>query len=254
MKIFETEGLLLKTFPLMESDKIVSCLTKEHGLVKFVARGSRKLKSKFAGRLEPFTIVSLQFRQKEDAELAILQQVELKRSFFHLAGHLRLISTLGYFSELLMEFAPPNESNEKLYRLAISTFETVGVNSDETESLSLAALYFELWLLRLTGFLPDINRCGECRAQLSSESGIFWSHGNRFLCRNCSDRAGVSLSKKQISVLRSLQRMSPDEFIKTRSLAPEDFWGLRQIARKLIKQVVLRDFEYWSEKSWVSVG
>ncbi len=82
MSLIETEGLILKSYPLAEADKIVLLLTERQGLVRGVAKGAKRLKSRFGGALEPFSIVDITYFQKEERELVSIRQIELKKSFF----------------------------------------------------------------------------------------------------------------------------------------------------------------------------
>ncbi len=59
MGLIETEGLILKSYSLAEADKIVVLLTQDEGLVRGVAKGAKRLKSRFGGGLEPFSIVQI---------------------------------------------------------------------------------------------------------------------------------------------------------------------------------------------------
>src|ERR1700742_3413780 len=116
MALIETEGLILKTYGLAEADKIVICFTKENGLIRGVAKGAKRLKSRFGGALEPFTIVNLTYFQKEERELVSVSQIEVCKSFFTKAVNPEFLQKFSYLFELLFEFAPPNEANERLYR------------------------------------------------------------------------------------------------------------------------------------------
>lgn len=107
MAIIETDGLILKTYSLAEADKIGLILTPEHGLVRGVAKGAKRLKSRFGGGLEPFSIVSLSYFQKEERELVSIKSIELKKSFFDKASDPLFLQKFGYLAELLVEFAPP---------------------------------------------------------------------------------------------------------------------------------------------------
>ena len=80
MGLIETEGLVLKSYGLAEADKIVVFLTEEYGLVRGVAKGARRLRSKFGSSLEPFSIVRLTYFQKEERELVSIRQSESLRS------------------------------------------------------------------------------------------------------------------------------------------------------------------------------
>lgn len=250
MKIYQTEAVFLRSFPLSEADKIVSCLTPEYGMIRLVAKGARKLKSRFSGTLEPFTVAEIAFYRREDAELGILRQVELRRSYFHLAKKIELVAALSYFGELLSEFSPPGEANNNLYRMARSCFEAVSVSAEKPEKIALGVLYFELWLLRLTGYLPDIRFCGDCRGEIKIGESVVWSPENRFSCLNCGTRGGITLNPDQNFIMRSARRLPPAEFIGEMPFKIDVLNRLTTISRKLIKQVLLRDFEYWSEKNW----
>ena len=239
---------------MSESDKIVSCLTKDFGLIKLVAKGSRKLKSRFSGSIEPFTITQIAFYRKEDAELAILREVELKQSYFHHARNLHIVSTFAYFGELLSEFIPPDEPNEVIYRMAKACFAASSEVSEDHFKINLAVLYFEIWMLRITGFLPDLHRCADCRRVVGNQDRIIWAAENRFLCENCGQRRGNIIGPAQLAILRDAHRLSPLQFISAFTNQNELIEGLTFITRRLIKQVLLRDIEYWSNKNWQSAA
>lgn len=253
MKIFQTEGLFLRSFPLSESDKVVACLTPDFGLIRLVAKGSRKLKSRFSGTLEPFSIAQIDFYRREDGDLGILRQVELRHSYFHLAKKINVVAALAYFGELLTNFAPPHEPNQVLYRMSRSCFEAVSEVADNLEKVAVGVLYFEMWILRLNGYLPDIRTCGECRKNIKSQETVIWSPENRFLCKNCGDRRGLILDGEQNRIVRAARSLSPSDFIQQITAKREILNPLTLISRKLIKQVLLRELDYWSEKNWESV-
>ena len=73
------------------------------------------MKSRFGAALEPFTIVRLDFYEKENRDLVTLSRAEIVKSNFDLAAQLEVAEVLGYMAELIGEFAPPHEANDKLY-------------------------------------------------------------------------------------------------------------------------------------------
>lgn len=256
VKIYQTESLFLRSYPLSEADKIVACLTPDFGLIKLVARGARKIKSRFSGSIEPFSVGEIAFYRREDAELGILRSIELKQSYFHLAKNVNLVAALAYFGELLNELSPPHEPNENLYRMARACFKAVADSAENRDGVAAGVLYFELWIVRLTGYLPDINSCGECQTANSANDRLAWSSDNRFLCDKCAAAGtrGLLLNANQVVGLRAARRLSPAEFIARFASEREHFRPLTTIARRLIKQVLLRDIEYWSEKNWESAA
>ncbi len=82
MGLVETEGMILKTYSLAEADKIIVLLTQNEGLVRGVAKGAKRLKSRFGGGLEPFSIVNLTYFQKEERELGFDQPDRTRQILF----------------------------------------------------------------------------------------------------------------------------------------------------------------------------
>lgn len=224
-------------------------------MIRLVVKGARKLKSRFSGSIEPFSVGEIAFYRREDAELGILRSVELKQSYFHLAKNVNLVAALAYFGELLNDFSPPHEPNRNLYRMARSCFKAVSDVADDRSKIALGVLYFELWILRLTGYLPDEKRCGECRIEFNAENSLMLTPDNRFLCERCGvGLRGTILTPDRVVLLRAARRLAPADFI-ARFAADREFWeSLTALSRKLIKQVLLREIEYWSEKNWESVA
>ncbi len=122
MKVIETEAIVLKNYSLAEADKIVLCLTREAGMVRLSVRGAKRLRSRFCGRLEPFTVAELVYGQKEETELGSLFQAEVIISHFHLAGRLNALGALSYLTEILVAITPPSEPNETLFRMVRTCF------------------------------------------------------------------------------------------------------------------------------------
>src|SRR5215475_8491958 len=111
MSVVETEGLVLKTYNLAEADRIVLFLTHEHGLIRGVAKGAKRLKSKFGSGLEPYSVVRLSYFQKDAVELVSIQHVELLRSYFSFAADPQVLRKLAYLADQLTAITPPNDPN-----------------------------------------------------------------------------------------------------------------------------------------------
>ena len=135
MGLVETEGIILKSYSLAEADKIVVLLTQNEGLVRGVAKGAKRLKSRFGGGLEPFSIVNLTYFQKEERELVSISQIELIQSYFESASDPLFLQKFSYLVDLLTEFAPPHDPNETLYRMAKVCLETAAQIPESLESI-----------------------------------------------------------------------------------------------------------------------
>jgi DNA repair protein RecO (recombination protein O) len=113
-----------------------------------VARNARQSRRRFGGALEPMTHGRVTYRERERRDLVFVQDIAPLRSPLHLAGSTGdALGHVGYFAELIDEWAPDNDPNETLFRLGVSVVEalTAGV------AVEPLARYFEYWLLRLQG-------------------------------------------------------------------------------------------------------
>jgi DNA repair protein RecO (recombination protein O) len=245
---FETEGIILKTYSLAEADKIVLLLTEKHGLVRGVAKGAKRLKSKFGGNLEPFSVVFADLYQKEEKELLSIRNLELQKSYFIHASNPLVLQKLAYLSELLIEFSPPHDPNERVYNMAKICFETI---VERTEMIDLIVLYFEFWLLSLGGYLPNWEKCNGC--------GIFFDESEvsnlqmnfHLICERCRKSKGNQIvdSEMREMFLRA-RNFSPKRFIETFGYKNDLINNLSIILKRIINQILNR--EIVSQKFMIS--
>lgn len=206
MGLTETEALVLRTYNLAEADKIVVCLTRNAGLIRGVARGSRRIKTRFGAALEPFTLLHLTYYQKENQELVSLRNADIIKSHFSLFREPQVLPALAYMGDLLLEFSPPHQTNDKLFRMVTACLEAIAQTPQYLQSI---LRYFEIWILRLEGFLPDLRSCAECQRQLSSQETVQVSRELGLLCRTCAQGKGEVLSKGVYARLCASQKESP---------------------------------------------
>src|SRR6476646_6680033 len=109
MPLVETEGVILKTYNLAEADKIVLLLTRDHGIVRGVAKGAKRLKSRFGSGLEPFSEIRATYFQKENIELVSFQRTDLIRSNFAVAADPAFLQKFSYLADLLISVQPPHD-------------------------------------------------------------------------------------------------------------------------------------------------
>ena len=166
MPLHTADALILRTYKLGEADRIVVFLTRDRGKKRGVAKGARRQRSRFTGALEPMTEVRVAYFEKERRELVGLNYAETVRSpLAHLGrpegrplqdagpgsegpGGLEYV---GYFAELIDEWAQEADADDRLYRLGVSMLDAMGAGAP-VEPL---ARYFECWLLRLQGVYPE---------------------------------------------------------------------------------------------------
>ncbi len=159
-----SETFVLRTYPFKEADLIVSFFTRDQGKLRGVARRARRPKSPFGSGLERLSQVRMAYIQRENSELATLTGCELMVSQFSLQSDYGRGLALDYFTEVTEHLLPPQEPNEKFYRLLASVLEYLRQGGD----IWAAIPYFSLWAVRLNGILPEI-RVSDETAQLAEE-------------------------------------------------------------------------------------
>lgn len=239
MGLVETEAIVLRSYNLAEADKIVVCLTRATGVVRAVAHGARRLKSRFGAGLEPFTFVQMSYHEKEGRELVTLRQLEITRSYFSLAGSTEAVAALSYLGELILEFAPPHEPNERLFRMVSATLEALKASPGDLQAF---VRYFEVWTLRLSGFLPEVRACADCGRSFTEKEGASINAEGRLRCTACGQGAGAVLSAEALSQLKSAQKLSPGDFaIKARGASTLVKEEVAEFTQRLIGRILERE-------------
>ncbi|HMD33311.1 MAG TPA: DNA repair protein RecO [Vicinamibacterales bacterium] len=162
MPLHTTDALILRTYTLGESDRIVVFLTRDRGKKRGVAKNARQSRRRFGGGLEPLTYGRIGYVERERRDLVRLDYIEPIRSPLS-AVREDALEYVGYFAELIDEWAQEADPNETLFRLGASIVDAMAAGV-ATEPL---ARYFEFWLLRLQGvYQADPRLSSEARAFL----------------------------------------------------------------------------------------
>ena len=168
MPLYTTDALILRTYKLGESDRIVVFLTRDRGKKRGVAKNARQSRRRFGGALEPLTYGRVGYVERERRDLVRLEYVEPVRSPLSAVDG-EALGYVGYFAELIDEWAQEADPNETLFRLGASMVDAMAA----VVPIEPLARYFEYWLLRLQGvYEPDARLSGEARAFLGTARGI----------------------------------------------------------------------------------
>ena len=210
MKLVTTDAIVLRSYNLAEADRIVVCLTRSVGLVRAVAKGARRMKSRFGAALEPFTLIRLSFHERENRDLMAISNAEILKSQFAMAAQPETAEVLAYISEMVSAFAPPHEANERLFRMVVACVDAL---HESPVSASVVLRYFEVWLLRLAGMFPDVRNCAGCGSAVSAEIAVYLDSDGVIRCETCNGRSGLRLSPQTGRVLRAIQQLAPLQFV-----------------------------------------
>lgn len=206
MPPISSDALVLRTYPLGESSKVVVLLTRERGKLRAVARGARAARSAYRSALEPMSEVKVALYGRQGTELYRLGGCELVRSAFPASSRgLENALLVSYFAELLDGFAQDGEADDPVYRLACAVLRTL----EDGGSGPALARYMEAWLLRLHGLYPPLDRCAACFGALPSGHLRYGIEAQGFLCALCRGAAGTVLGVEDRSFLEQVFRTPP---------------------------------------------
>src|SRR5262245_31081368 len=209
MPVFTSEALILRTYKLGEVDRIVVFLTKDRGKKRGVAKGARRPRSRFTGALEPLTRADVAYYERELRDLVRINYVEPLRSPLSARDDVRsdvALGHVGYFAELIDEWAPEAHADERLYRLGASVVEALSTGAP----VERLARYFEYWLLRLQGVYPSVTSCPACAKPLD-KGAVMAPREHVYVCRACAPAAGgTPISADALRFLKAAAASAPD--------------------------------------------
>ena len=209
MPVYTSEALILRTYKLGEADRIVVFLTRDRGKKRGVARGARRARSRYVGALEPMTRAGVAYYERELRDLVRLNYVEPQRSPLSAVMTVDGASVLGhvgYFAELIDEWAPEAHADERLYRLGSAVIDALAAGAP----IERLARYFEYWILRLQGVYPELRVCPGCGTALET-GAVMPPREHMFVCRSCAPSShGTGISPAALAFLRAAARTAPE--------------------------------------------
>lgn len=233
MALRESEAIVLRTYPLREADLLVILFTRAEGKVRGVARSAKKSKRRFGGALEPLTFVRAVYDIRERQELVRLDACEVLESPLASEVSYARAVALGHIAELLDELLPDHEANDAIFRLTLSVLRVL-----TGPEIWMPVTYFDLWLTRLVGFLPELTECIVCGRNLNGSRAFFHALTDGLMCSDDKRLASSEISSESRALAAQMFR-SPVESLVTRA------WPKSQAAdlRKFLIQILQRHLE-----------
>ncbi|MFQ5943056.1 MAG: DNA repair protein RecO [Anaerolineales bacterium] len=206
-RLYRIEAIILRRQDLGEADRIVTLFTPAHGKLRAIAKGVRRPSSRKAGHVEPFTRSNLLVAKGR--ELDIITQAETIDAYPALRQNLDRLGQAAYVVELVDRFGVEESESQALYQLTTSTLERL----DHEAETAAALRYFQIRLLDLSGYRPDLHRCVNCSEEAQPQDQFFSADDGGLLCPNCGPRKAYArpLSLGVLRVLRHYQRHGYEE-------------------------------------------
>ena len=199
------EAVVLRHAEYGEADRLLTLYTRQLGKARAMVKGARKLTSRKAGHLEPFTHVKLQLSTGRD--LYIVSQADTVDAYLSLREDLLLTGHASYVMELLDRFTyEDNLENPTLFRLLTETLSRLASSPD----VWLAIRYYEIRLLDELGFRPQLFECVNCGREIQAEDQFFSFSAGGVICPACGKGLPnlINISVEALKYLRHFQRSS----------------------------------------------
>ena len=234
-RTYRADALVLKHIPLGEADLLVTLFSREHGKVRAVAKGARRSTAKLVGHLEPLTVTRLALSRGRT--LDVISQAETLENFTPLKTNLTAVTRGLQVVELVDGFGSEANPNQPLYELALATLAAIGRSPDD----ELPLLHFQLHLLAVSGLMPELQDCVECRKDIEPDRHRYSADGGGVYCPDCTPgQAGLRpLSLRALKVLRLLARSHTAEL-------PSLY--LDAALTQELKAILTGTVQYWLDK------
>ena len=179
---YRTEAIVLRLMDYGESDRIVTFYTAAYGKVRGIAKGAKRSRKRFANALEPFSCSRLLFSRRGTEGLALIEGSDVTCHFEEIRTDLEKTMTASCLIDLTDQFTEEDKRNEPLFGL-LHDFLQLLEKGPSTESL---LRFFEIRLLKLSGYDPVLDRCLACKSPVSPEKSYrFHAAGGGLLCNAC---------------------------------------------------------------------
>lgn len=234
-RVYRTRALVLKRRDQGEADRVVTVYTPGMGKLVLLARGVRKAASRKAGHLEPFTHVDLLAARSRSWDL--ITGAETVYAFRGLREDLERAAYGYYLVELIDAFTQEEDSHPEVFDLALAGLRFL----EDSNQLALTARWFDLALLRLSGYQPQLSQCVQCGETLAPVTNYFSAGRGGMLCpRHGEGQPGAeALEVGALKVLRYLQVQAHESIVQL-DLAPGRMRQIEKLLADYIRLVVER--------------
>jgi DNA repair protein RecO (recombination protein O) len=225
-----TDAVVLQRNELGESDRIVTLLTCDQGILRALAPAARRSKKRFGGCLELFTCIEASITDKGAGKLARLEEAALRDSHEAIKTDLLSIAHASYLAELILVFWRERDEAAQAHALLCGALERL-----DSGPLSTAELrHFELRVLSLAGFAPSLDACLDCTAK-NSRQWMFDHDRGGIICNNCAEEVhGPRIEPVTPSVIKLLQALQKGGKVPFKA-APQTRGAARALLGRIIQ-------------------
>lgn len=205
---FKTKGLILKQQNIGERDKLVWILSESHGIIRAFARGAKNIKSPKCAGTGLLSYSSLSVFEGRDS-YSVDEAVALEQ-FTGLHKDIEKLSLAQYFCELCLSLCPTGQEASEQLRLALNSLYMLSTGKRPALQIKVC---FEMRLMSLSGYMPDLVMCAECGRYESPEM-IFVPQSGKLYCADCAGQRGIAGVRLPIASVTALRHTVYADFEK----------------------------------------
>lgn len=186
-----TDAINLKSYNLSEADKIIVMYTKDYGLMRGVAKGVKKAKSKLGARMD--SLVANKVMLYKGKNLDTICQAEALNTFKDTRKDLDKLVYSSYISEIISVFGVEDDpSSKEVYELFYKALDRISEAKSKKDAI-IAVIKFQLKMMLIAGFGLEFDSCLCCREQILDEDMYFSTQMGGVVCEECNETLGVKL-------------------------------------------------------------
>lgn len=245
----ETSAIILASYDLGESDKIVTFFTPTNGKERAIAKGAKKSQKRFLNKLEPFTYLTLQLVSHRHGGISRIESAEVAHSFDTLRFNPQqfLFATLA--CELIDKWTKEGDPCPKIFHLFLWLLNKLNELQDNRIKLKghpiiparNAMIFFQIKLLQLVGYALDWNRCMVCNAHLAGGRSIhIYERG--VVCESCQTGSPADICEACHGAIKAIHFLQGSDFGDIHKLVlSDDMWTeIWDILERLHKRYISR--------------
>lgn len=220
-----TKGLVIKEQTIGESDRLVTLLTADFGLVKAFVRRAKQLKSRLNSATTLFAYCDFSLYRSKDA--FVVDDAVPIEVFFNLRQDIDRLTLAQYFAQLAYELSAEEQPQEELLRLTLNSLHLLCKGE---KSITQIKAVFEFRALCLGGYMPSVLACDHC-GTYETPLMYFDTMEGRIYCENCPKAGAVPVPKNVVTAIRFICLTEPTKIFSF-SLSEENISLLGSIAEK----------------------
>ncbi len=233
-RLYRLEAIVLRRTDMGEADRLLTVFSREHGKLRLLAKGVRKPLSRKAGHVELFMHSS--FLVAKGRTWDLVTQADTVEAYRALREDLLRTTYAYYVTELIDRFTEEGDENQALFDLLRATLRRLNAEDDPY----LVARFFDLQMLSLVGYRPELFFCVRCRADLEPVLNYFDAEAGGVLCSRCGE-AMARAEPLPVNVLKVLRFLQTREYDLVRRLKLSA--DLRAEVERLLHRYIVHTLE-----------